>query len=54
MTVGEILRMLEKSENYLLDRVRISDEFINMIKNMMPDDYERIVEKENEYINSLQ
>jgi hypothetical protein len=53
MTVGETLRMLEKSENYMLDRIRISDEFIDMVKNMMPSDYERIAEKEDLYIGML-
>lgn len=53
MTVGETLRMLEKSENYILDRVRISDEFIDMVKNMMPSDYERIAEKEESYNQML-
>lgn len=53
MTVGETLRMLEKSENYILDRVRISDEFIDMVKNMMPSDYERIAEKEELYNQML-
>jgi hypothetical protein len=53
MTVGETLRMLEKSENYMLDRIRISDEFIDMVKNMMPSDYERIAEKEDSYIGML-
>ena len=53
MTVGETLRMLEKSENYTLDRVRISDEFIDMVKNMLPSDYERIVEKEEAYIKFI-
>ena len=53
MTVGETLRMLEKSENYTLDRVRISDEFINMVKNMLPSDYERIADKEEAYLKFL-
>lgn len=54
MTVGETLRMLEKSENYTLDRVRISDEFIDMVKNMLPSDYERIAEKEENYLKVLE
>lgn len=53
MTVGETLRTLEKSENYILDRARISDEFIDMVKNMMPSDYERIAEKEESYNQML-
>lgn len=53
MTVGETLRMLEKSENYTLDRIRISDEFIDMVKNMLPSDYERIKEKEESYLKFI-
>ena len=53
MTVGETLRMLEKSENYMLDRIRISDEFIDMVKNMLPSDYERIADKEEAYLKFL-
>tara|TARA_R110000782_G_scaffold252394_1_gene340180 strand:+ start:3751 stop:3942 length:192 start_codon:yes stop_codon:yes gene_type:complete len=53
MTVGETLRMLEKSENYTLDRVRISDEFIDMVKNMLPSDYERIADKEDAYVKFI-
>ena len=50
MTVGETIKMLDKSENYLKDRLPISDEFIDMVKNMMPYDYDRIKEKEEHYI----
>ena len=53
MTVGETLRKLEKSENYMLDRLTVSDEFINMVKEMMPRDYERIAEKEQSYVDML-
>lgn len=49
MTVGQTIRLLEKSENYALDRINISDEFIDMVKNMLPSDYERISEKEEQY-----
>jgi hypothetical protein len=53
ITVEETLRMLEKSENYFLDRVRISKEFINMVKNMMPSEYERIAKEEELYNEML-
>lgn len=53
MTVGETLIMLEQSENYILDRAKISDEFINMVKIMMPRDYIRIAEKEETYNQML-
>lgn len=49
MTVGQTIRLLEKSENYALDRINISDEFIDMVKNMLPSDYERFSEKEEQY-----
>lgn len=53
MTVQETLMMLEKSENYTIDRIRIADEFINMVKNMLPSDYERIAEKEESYLKFI-
>ena len=49
MTVGETIRLLEKSKNYPLDRINISDEFIDMVKNMLPSDYERFSKKEEQY-----
>tara|TARA_R110000796_G_scaffold139909_1_gene256086 strand:- start:144 stop:335 length:192 start_codon:yes stop_codon:yes gene_type:complete len=49
MTVGETLRMLENSENYLRDRITISDEFIEMARVMLPYDFERIQDKEKDY-----
>lgn len=51
MTVGDTIKKLEKSENYLKDRLTVSDEFIDMVKNMMPDDYDRIKEKEEHYLS---
>ena len=51
MTIGEIIKMLEKSENYLKDRLTVSDELIDMVKAMMPDYYERIREKEKHYLS---
>jgi len=51
MTVGETIKILDKSENYLKDRLTVSDEFIDMVKTMMPCDYERIQEKEEHYLN---
>tara|TARA_R110000851_G_scaffold295333_1_gene450207 strand:- start:396 stop:587 length:192 start_codon:yes stop_codon:yes gene_type:complete len=50
MTVGETIKMLDKSDNYLKDRLNVSDEFIDMVKTMMPYDYERIQEKEEHYL----
>ena len=51
MTIGEIIKMLDKSENYLKDRLTVSDELIDMVKTMMPYDYERIQEKEEHYLS---
>jgi len=50
MTVEDTIKKLEKSENYLRDRLKVSDEFIDMVKNMMPYDYDRIKEKEERYL----
>ena len=38
---------------YTKQKVRISDEFINMVKNMLPSDYERIADKEEAYLKFL-
>lgn len=53
MTVGETIKKLENSKSYVLDRILISDEFIDMVKNMLPSDYERIAEKEEQYLENL-
>ena len=50
MTVGDTIKKLEKSENYLKDRLTVSDEFIDMVRNMKPYDYDRIKEKEEHYL----
>lgn len=49
MTTGEIITKLIKAENYLEERIKISDEFINFVKDMMPIDYEYFKEKEEAY-----
>jgi len=53
MTVGEILKMLESSEEYVRDRITVSDEFIEMAKVMLPYDFERIQTKEKDYQDLL-
>ena len=50
MTVGDTIKRLEESENYLKDRLTVSDDFIDMVKNIMPYDYDRIKEKEEHYL----
>lgn len=49
MTVGETLKKLITAENYLTERMKVSDEFINLIREMLPYDYEYIQEKEEDY-----
>jgi len=49
MTTGEIITKLIKAENYFEERMKISDEFINFVKDMMPRDYEYFKEKEEAY-----
>lgn len=49
MTVGEVLKRLVTAENYVQVRVTVSDQFIEMVKDMLPDDYEYIEEKERHY-----
>lgn len=53
MTIGETLKVLEKADNYLLERIYISDKFIDMVKTMMPSSYEIISEKEDLYIEMI-
>ena len=50
MTTGETLRMLEESNDYTRDRVTINDDFIDMVRSVMPLSYERIQEKEEQYL----
>lgn len=49
MTVAETLKKLITTENYLTERMKVSDEFINLIRDMLPYDYEYIKEKEEDY-----
>lgn len=49
MTVGETLKKLITAENYMQVRMTISDEFINLVREMLPSDYEYIQEKEEDY-----
>jgi len=49
MTVGEKIRLLKESDEYLIDRSKTPDEFIEMVKVMMPDDYKEIEDKEKYY-----
>lgn len=49
MNVGEILDKLIKSENYLSERTKVTDQFIDMVRTCMPSHYEYIREKEEAY-----
>jgi hypothetical protein len=49
MTVGETIKKLIKAENYAEVRVGISDDFIRFVRDMLPNDYEYIEEKEQAY-----
>ena len=50
MTVKEQLKKLKTTENYYTEKTTVSDDFIDMVKVMLPTDYEDIEEKENYYI----
>ena len=48
MTAGEIMKSLIMADDYNEVRVNVSDEFINMAKNMLGD-FKYIEEKEEKY-----
>ena len=47
--VGEILERLVKADNYIEERVKVSDELIDMAKCCLPSHYVYIKEKEEAY-----
>jgi hypothetical protein len=51
MTVGEIIEQLSGCEEhqYLLERLKVSDEFIEMVREVLPMDYLLIRDREQEY-----
>lgn len=49
MTIGEIIKTLVKCDNYLEERMKISDETVKFIKDMMPHDYDYFKEREEAY-----
>jgi len=53
MTVGEILKKLVNAPNYNEVRKNVNDNFIELVKDMLPSDYEYIEEKEKAYQESL-
>lgn len=54
MTVQETLKKLITAENYLEVRMTISDDFISFVKDMLPNDYDYISEKEENYQQLLE
>tara|TARA_R110002126_G_scaffold82497_10_gene202232 strand:- start:6131 stop:6325 length:195 start_codon:yes stop_codon:yes gene_type:complete len=53
MTLGEIIKKLVLSENYLIARSNVSDEIISFIETTLPHDYGLIKEKEYQRIISV-
>lgn len=53
MTTGEIIKKLITAQNYLEVRMGISNEFIEFVKTMLPDNYEYFREKEEAYQETL-
>ncbi len=49
MTVGEHITKLVKAENYLEERLRVTDEFIDMVRTCLPSHYNHIKDKEEAY-----
>ena len=49
MTVCEHITKLVKAENYLEERLKVSDEFIDMVRTCMPSHYDYIKDKEEAY-----
>jgi hypothetical protein len=50
-TVGDIIKKLINTNNYLSERSKISDDFIIFVKDNLPTDYGYIREKEEAYQN---
>jgi len=53
-TVGEIARRLAGTDNYLRERMTVSDEFIDFVRENLPRDYEYFAEKEAAYQKVLE
>ena len=56
MTVGERLEQLALADqtDYFQLRLQTGDQFIDMVKTMMPRDWKLIEEKENEYQRAIE
>jgi len=53
-TVGDIIKRLATTDNYLRERITVSDEFVNFVKDNLPRDYGYFAEKEASYQKVLQ
>ena len=49
MNIGEHLKKLITTDNYVEERMKVTDGFIDMVRDMMPRDYEYIREDEESY-----
>ena len=49
MTLGEVIKKLILSENYLIERSNVSDDMISFIETLRPHDYDLLKEREEEY-----
>ena len=49
MNVGEHITKLVKAESYLEERLKVSDDFMDMVRTCMPSHYEYIKDKEENY-----
>ena len=54
MNVGEILNKLVNAESYLEEKLKVSDDFIDMVRCCMPTHYDYISEKEKAYKDIVQ
>ncbi len=50
MIVGETIDLLSKTDDYLGERLKTSDRYMDMIKTILPDSYKEIQEKEEAFL----
>ena len=49
MTVGEITKRLILADDYIIERSKVSDQMIDMVRSCMPGSYELIEDREYAY-----
>lgn len=54
MNVGDVVKRLVTADEYLGERMKVSDDFIDMMRCCLPSDYAYIAEKEEAYQEVLQ